>query len=139
MREEVQEKLIERILSEIALGENLNVGTKERSSNAQDVAKLVEALNTGDRDNVDGWDKEQRREIERERNKSNAEIETAKQDINWKKLALEIAKIGVPLVTAIMYVSLYRESRDIAGHMEETGRYTTTIGRETALPRIFRW
>ena len=136
---ELQDRLVERILVEIENGGDLEPGSRERSNNVQDVARLVEALNIGERDDIDEMDKIERRRIEEKKNEENFRIEKAKLDVNWKRMVIEIAKIGVPLITAIMYVHLYRESRDIAGHMEETGRYTTIIGRETALPRIFRW
>lgn len=106
----------------------------ERSKLTQDTVKLIEKMTEAETASAKWYDDQQRREIEKERNKSSIELEYHKQQMDWKRMALEIGKITVPTILPLL---IWRKSFKEMLKFEETGRFTTSASRELRLPKIF--
>lgn len=89
--------------------------------------EAAEALRNVERDQNDFYDKQEKREIEKEKNREAADVEREKSNIGWKRMSLEILKIFGPVAVASI-VSMAMQKR--AGVLEETGRWTTEAGRQ---------
>lgn len=123
---------LEKRLKEI---ETLTPGSKERQAAVQDVRALVSALNETDSTMADWTDKQEKRRIDEEKNRSMAEIEKAKSDLTWKKILLELGKILIPSCISVWAYDKFQK-RLLA--FEETGRVNSTAGRELHLPKFFK-
>ena len=126
--ENIQSLLSDRIKAAIKQGITYEADSELSTENAKEIKSLIEAKCILD----DSAEKAYIEELK-------LDIEKQKADIDWKHFAIEAGKIMVPLLLGIAQIRLFRESRDIAGKFEESGRYTTEIGRKTALPNIFKW
>lgn len=115
--------------------EDFDIGSKEGKESLTKATHLVELLITTDRDTDDFTDKQERRRIEEERNKSQNETERDKQKLTWGRVGLEMAKVVVPLVVSFAGYNVFQKR---ILRFEETGRLTSTAGRELHLPRIIK-
>lgn len=123
---------LEQRLKEV---ERTVVGTKERSAAVADVRQLVAALNETDSTMADWTDKQEKRRIDEDKNKSMTEIEAEKSNLSWKKVLLEMAKVVVPSCISVWaYNKFQRRLLDF----EENGRITSLAGRELHLPKFFK-
>ena len=106
----------------------------KRSRAVQDVTKMIEKLVEAETANEKALEDQERREIDRTRNESSADIERLKQRIDWRRMILEAAKIIVPTVLPLV---IWRISYKEMLQFEETGRFTSTASKELHLPKIF--
>ena len=109
--------------------------TKEGKDHLAKSIHLVELLINTDRDNAEYYDKQERRRIEEERNEAMNETERDKQKLTWDRVALEMAKVVVPLVVSFAGYNVFQKR---ILKFEETGRLTSTASRELHLPKCFK-
>lgn len=114
---------------------NLDPGNKEGKDALTKSIHLVELLVTADKDNADYYDKEERRRIEEDRNKAVNEIEHNKQKLTGGRVTFEMAKVIAPLVISFVGYNVFQKR---ILKFEETGRITSTAGRELHLPRFMK-
>lgn len=114
---------------------SMDVDTKEGKEALTKSIHLVELLITTDKDNADYYDKQERRRIEEERNKAANETERKKQELTWGRVGLEMAKVVVPLAVSFVGYNVFQKR---VLRFEETGRITSTAGRELHLPKFLR-
>lgn len=112
----------------------LDVGSKDGEYALTKSLRLVELLITADKDISDYYDKEARREIEKEKNKAMESVERDKQKLTWGRVGLELAKGVLPLVVSFAGYNVFQKR---VLKFEETGRITSTAGRELHLPKLF--
>lgn len=115
--------------------EALDAGSKEGKEALVKSIHLVELLTTADKDNADYYDKQERRRIEEERNKAANEVERDKQKITWSRVGLEMAKVVIPLTIQII---AFGELQKRMFKFEETGRISSTGGREMHIPKFWK-
>lgn len=91
--------------------------------------RYLESLDTLRQIDHDMWefeDKEQRREIDREKNEESAEIEKSKQKLTPGRVALDVAKVVVPgLIAGFFAIKM----QNTAGQFEETGSWRSDASR----------
>lgn len=115
--------------------ETLDAGSKEGKEALTKSIHLVELLITADKDNSDYYDKQERRRIEEERNKAQNETERDKQKLTWDRVGLEMAKVIVPLLVSFAGYNVFQKR---VLKFEETGRISSTAGRELHLPKFMK-
>lgn len=136
MDEELLTMLNNRLKELIELSKTVKVGTEERKAVDSEISMLTNCLLDNNRQNLDYYDKEERRRIEEKKNDEMAKIEKNKQKIGWERWAFEFLKLGITIGTG-MY-SFFKGQRNVL-NFEEHGRITTTAGRELHLPKITWW
>lgn len=124
----------EQIRSDLGRLDEFNDDQTKRSKAVQDLAKLMEKLTEAENARDHWYDNQERRRIDENRNSSSAEIEKLKQNLDWKRLSLEIAKITIPVFVPLI---IWRKSFVEMVTFEETGRFTSSASRELHLPKIF--
>lgn len=99
--------------------------------------EALESLRNIERDQNDFYDKQEKRRIEEEKNEETANLEREKSNIGWKRMSLEILKIFVPSMVAAG-AAIWMQNK--AGHLEETGRWTSEAGRQAhrQIPNIWK-
>ncbi len=114
-----------------------DLGTKQSgdADAASNAIKMAELLIAADKNIDDYYDKVERREIERLKAKEMAEIERNKQKITWGRAALELAKVIAPVIVSMIG---YNEFQKRLLKFEETGRVTSTAGRDLHLPKFMK-
>lgn len=97
----------------------------------------LETLRNIERDANDFYDKQEKREIEKEKNQETAALEREKSKIGWKRMTLEVLKIFVPSMIATG-AAIWMQDR--AGRLEESGRWTSEAGRQAhrQIPNIWK-
>lgn len=115
------------------------------SENVSDVAhrqylEAMEALKDVEKDQMDAYDKQERREIERQKNDDTTKIEIAKQNMGWKRTTIEVGKVIVPVITAVLAAVTAMKMQDKSGYLEEHGRWTTETARMAhgQIPKIWK-
>lgn len=129
---EMLEKAVQVQLKNV---EALDAGSKEGKEALTKSIHLVELLITTDKDNADYYDKQERRRIEEDRNKAQNETERDKQKLTWGRVGLEMAKVVVPLVVSFVGYNVFQKR---VMKFEETGRISSTAGRELHLPKFMK-
>lgn len=135
MTKETMELLERQIRTDLKRLDQLNEDPATRSKAVHDVSMLIERLTDAENAAEKRIDNEGRREIDKARNESTVQLERQKQDLDWKRLGLEIAKIAVPVVVPLF---VWRKSFKEMVTFEETGRFTSSASRELRLPKIFK-
>lgn len=134
MTDETLNLIEEQIRSDLGRLDEFNDDQTKRSKAVQDLAKLMEKLTEAENARDHWYDNQERRRIDENRNSSSAEIEKLKQNLDWKRLSLEIAKITIPVFVPLI---IWRKSFVEMVTFEETGRFTSSASRELHLPKIF--
>ncbi len=130
MTTETYNLLEEAVQNQLRQLSDFDTTSKEGKEALTKSCNLVELLLTTDRDNAEYYDKEERREIEKMKN----ETERDKQKLNGGRVALEMAKIIIPsLITMIGYNVFQKRVMKF----EETGRVSSTAGREMHIPKFW--
>lgn len=129
---EMLEKAVQVQLEKVG---TLDAGSKEGKEALVKSIHLVELLITTDKDNADYYDKQERRRIEEDRNKAMNETERDKQKLTWGRVGLEMAKVVVPLVVSFAGYNVFQKR---VLKFEETGRISSTAGRELHLPKFMK-
>ena len=135
MTDETYELLESAAQVQLKAVESLDATTKEGKEALARSIHLVELLVSKDRDDMEYYDKQERRRIEENRNKAQDETERKKQELTWGRVSLEMAKVVVPLAVSIAGYNVFQK-RILT--FEETGRITSTAGRELHLPKFFK-
>lgn len=135
MTDETYNMLERAVQVQLEAIENLDTESKEGKDALMKSTRLVELLIASDRENLEYYDKEERRRIDEERNKATNETERKKQELTWGRVGLEMAKVVVPLVVSIAGYNVFQKR---ILKFEETGRISSTAGRELHLPRFFK-
>ena len=126
MTDETYQMMEEATQAQLVRVTNLDATTKEGKEALDKTIRLVELLVNKDRDDMEYYDKQERRRAEEERNKAQNEIERKKQSLTWDRVSLEMAKVVVPAAMSLTaLVTLVK----IVLTFEETGRVNSTIGR----------
>lgn len=135
MTEETYGMLERAVQAQLEKVETLDAGSKEGKEALVKSLHLVELLITTDKDNADYYDKQERRRIEEDRNKAMNETERDKQKLTWGRVGLEMAKVVVPLVVSFAGYNVFQKR---VLKFEETGRISSTPGRELHLPKFMK-
>lgn len=135
MTNETYEMLEKAAQVQLEKVETLDAGSKEGKEALVKSIHLVELLITTDKDNADYYDKQERRRIEEDRNKAQNETERDKQKLTWGRVGLEMAKVVVPLVVSFAGYNVFQKR---VMKFEETGRISSTAGRELHLPKFMK-
>lgn len=135
MTEETYGMLERAVQAQLEKVETLDAGSKEGKEALVKSLHLVELLITTDKDNADYYDKQERRRIEEDRNKAMNETERDKQKLTWGRVGLEMAKVVVPLVVSFAGYNVFQKR---VLKFEETGRISSTAGRELHLPKFMK-
>ncbi len=131
----VRADLMEEITRHLVEIENLPSGSQEQQRMVDNLQKLVNSLNQINQTEYDGYDKQERREIDKLKNQALYELERKKSEMSWQRVTFEMAKIIVPTIISI---GAYEHFQKRILEFEETGRITSTAGRELHLPRFFK-
>lgn len=113
----------------------LEPNTKEGKDALAKSVALVELLVSVDKLSFESVDKEERRRIDEERNKAADETERQKQEITWSRVGLELAKAIAPILVSFVGYDVFQKR---VLKFEETGRISSTAGRELHLPKILK-
>lgn len=115
--------------------ENLDLESKEGKESLAKANTMLELLIAADKDNADYYDKQERREIEKQKNEAQITVERDKQKLTWNRIGFEMAKVVVPTLMSIFAYDIFQKR---ILKFEETGRITSTAGRELHLPRFLK-
>lgn len=115
--------------------EDLDLESKEGKEALIKANTILDLLITADKDNADYYDKQERREIERQKNEAQIAVERDKQKLTWSRIGFEMAKVVVPTLVSIFAYDVFQKR---IMKFEETGRICTTAGRELHLPRFMK-
>lgn len=131
---ELLEQAAQAVLQQVV---DLDISNKDGKDALEKSVKLVELLNTADKDDADFYDKQERRRIEEERNKAANDVEREKQALTPGRVALELGKVGLPILgSAFMFFT------GIAFYygIEKDGRVTSDGARMVLrqIPMIFK-
>lgn len=123
---------------------DLTVMINERGDTEKDQIKqnwirersdLLDKLAAFDKNEIDEVDKKEKRQLERERNEDVTNVEYVKAQITWQRAALEIGKVVLPVVISMVGYNVFQKRVMV---YEETGRVTSTAGRELHLPKFMK-
>lgn len=111
----------------------MDIADPNREKKLKEMQQLNAMINETDQVNQDWYDKQEKRRIDEEKNKSLSDIETKKIKFGWVKVAIE-AVVGIGL-TVYEVASHRADLRDITKY-EENGRYNSTAFRMMRKPRF---
>lgn len=131
----VKAGLIEEIAYHLEEIDNLANGSQEQQRMVDDLTKLVDSLNKLNQTEYEKLDKDGRRKIDTMKNQALYELEQKKSELSWQRVTFEMAKIMIPTIISI---GAYEHFQRRILEFEETGRITSTAGRELHLPRFFK-
>lgn len=96
----------------------------------------VEALMKLHAQDMDYYDKEERRKLEEKKIESNQEIESNKQKLGWKRVAFELTKTALPIAGSIFCIT---SGLFYARQMEEEGIIKTNFSRQVLnqIPKLW--
>ena len=135
MREETYNLLETAVANHLTNLESMDEGDENRDQYYKETVGLAEKLIAADKDANEAWDKQERRELERKRNDDANEIERDKQELGWKRIGFEMAKVVVPVVISMIGYNAFQKR---VMKYEETGRISSTAGRELHLPSFVK-
>ena len=135
MREETYNLLETAVANHLTNLESMDEGDENRDQYYKETVGLAEKLIAADKDANEAWDKQERRELERKRNDDANEIERDKQELGWKRIGFEMAKVVVPVVISMIGYNAFQKR---VMKYEETGRISSTAGRELHLPSFMK-
>lgn len=135
MTDETKKLIEEKIADGLVDLDKYEIGSKERSSVKSEVCELIDKLVAIEHNDDERTDREEKREIDREKNEAQINLEYAKSEIGWKRMALEIGKVVVPVVVPMIAYDVFQKR---LMKFEETGRISSTAGRELHLPKFFK-
>lgn len=140
MTQETMEMLESEIQNQITDLANYDVTdekeAKAKSAAVGDVTKLLERLTEAETANEKWFDNQERREIDRERNRTMVQIETEKNKLDWKRGILEGVKVVIPAAVSLITLHQWSCKFERMLKFEETGHFTTSASRELHLPKL---
>lgn len=138
MKDETMRLIEERIVDALENGEDYGVDSNERRAYNREALELLEKLTEAEGQNLEYWDKEERRRIEETRNEMMAKLEESKQDVNWKRMILEGGKIAVPILTTVLTLIGYNSFQKRVMEYEKDGTIRSSAGRQLSLPKFMK-
>lgn len=135
MQKETMEALEAQIMDSMENIQIHELGTSERNKAVAETCELLDRFNVAEQAQMEYWDKEDRRRIEEKRNEMTAELDREKNSLTNVKLALEIAKIVIPVIVPMIGYGIFQKRML---KFEETGRVNSTAGRELHLPKFYK-
>lgn len=111
-------------------------GTESYGKKVADAVQLIDRLLEADKNFDESVDKAERREIDRDRNEANAQIEIEKSSLSWKKVTFELVKVFGPVLASVVSFGVF-QNRML--RFEETGRFTSSVSREMHLPNLLNF
>lgn len=135
MTNETYDLLEEAVRDQIEAIKMTDSGSKEEGYAIDRTAILTNLLITVDKDNADYYDKEERRRIEESKFKDANQTERDKQKLTWGRALLEMGKVVVPVVVTMFGYDVFQKR---VLKFEETGRITSTAGRDLHLPKFLK-
>ena len=135
MQKETYQLLETAVVNHLNTLEGMDVKDEGREQYYKETVGLADKLIAVDKDDIEAWDKQERREIEKKRNDDANEIEKEKQKLGWKRIGFEMAKVVVPIVVSMIGYNTFQKR---VMKYEETGRISSTAGRELHLPSFMK-
>ena len=135
MQQETYDLLERVVTNHLEELDSMSLEDENREEYYKETAGLVERLITADKDSNEAWDKQERRRIEEKRNNEANVLEQDKQKLGWKKIGFEMAKVVVPVVISMVGYDVFQKR---VMKYEETGRISSTAGRELPLPSFMK-
>lgn len=135
MTEKTYDLLEKAVQKQLEAVEEIETDTKEGKEALTKSIQLTELLVSVDRDQNDAWDKQEKRRIEEERNKASNNVEIQKQSLTWGRVGLELGKVVVPILVSFAGYNVFQKR---ILRFEETGRISSTAGRELHLPKFMK-
>ena len=135
MEVDLKEALVEEIQNHLDLINTVQKGSKEQQALVADLTKLVDSVNELNKTEYEYYDKQERREIDREKNQALAELESKKSELGWQRVTFELCKVIIPTLVSIGAYNVFQKR---VLKFEETGRLVTTASRELHLPKFLR-
>lgn len=133
MGEETRELMEEKLSNLLAKLDTLS--GKERSEAVADIKLLAAALNEALQIEMEAFDKQEKRRIDEDKNRSFASLEAQKLQFDWKGAGVDIAKAILATLISIKAYSIFQRR---VFDFEENGRLTSTASRELHLPRFWK-
>lgn len=127
------EQLSGSLCESIDVYDNCTMGSEERKKEAENVEKIAKALKELKDMESTILDRNERRLIEAERNRENAEIERKKCATPWVRILLETASGLLRQGTAHL---LYKDELREVLHFEEHGIIRSKGGKDLRPPRL---
>lgn len=120
----MDEELLKGLVSYAKLlGEEVNNDPENEETTTH--ARYMEALKQiqeFDKLAAESHDRDEKLRIEEKKNDAAAEIELKKQELSWKRIAFELAKVGIPVLGGV--ISLFA-GLSMAYDVEKEGRVNT--------------
>lgn len=135
MSDETRRLLEELIADNLQRMSELDIGSKERSVLQRETEMLMKALHDNDQLNLEYFDKEDKRRIEREKIQNESNLEKERKKFDWNRAVLEVGKSGGLLAAQIAAFAIFQR---ISINFEENGRYTSWTSKELHLPKFFK-
>ena len=135
--------LKEGLITEIAYHfeeiDKLENGSEGQKVMVADTKALIDAYNNLCQTENEAKDKEERRKMDKEKNKNMAELESKKAKLSWDRVIFELVKVFGPAgLTIWSYDRIHKRTLKF----EETGRISSDAGRSfmkfPSLPRLFK-
>lgn len=131
MEESVREQLREALDQRFKRLGQTKPGSEEEETLVKEIQSLVSALDRLNQTDFDYYDKQERREIDREKNKSLNDLEKEKAKFDWKRAGFEVVKIVVP---GMIGGGFYLLAQKRVLKFEEVGRIVSSAGHDLHLP-----
>jgi hypothetical protein len=135
MNEDLRNKIQKEIDHQIEDLGMVDGGSKEEQMICENICKLTDTLNRLDSTELDAFDKQERREAEKVKNRAAHALEVEKSKLKWDRVLFEGGKIVVPGILSWVF---YNRALKTILKYEETGRITSDGGRMASrLPNPF--
>ena len=136
MTEETMVLLEEQIQKQLKELDSYSEDEAKRSRAVQDLTKMLERMTEAEIANEKWYDNQERRDIERDRNKTMVTVEEQKNRFGVGKTLLEVAKIGVPAAVSLLTLREWRRGFYNMLSFEKDGFFKTTASKEVHLPKL---
>lgn len=133
MGDETRELMEEKLVYLLEMVDKLQ--GEERSETVADIKVLSAALNESLQIEDEAFDRQEKRRMDEDKNRSMASIEAQKLQFNWKSAATDIFKAAL---TTYMSIKAYSFFQKRVFDFEENGRLTSTASRELHLPKFWK-
>lgn len=131
----MEDELKERLRSALAIKfedlDRAKPGSEDEETLVKEIQSLVDALNKLNQTEMDAFDKQERRDIERDKNKAQSDLEHEKAAFDWKRAGFEVVKIVLP---GAIGGGFYLLAQKRVLKFEEVGRIMSSAGHDLHLP-----
>lgn len=135
MEESLKEELRNQITNDLKLLKQQKAGSEEHERLSKEIVSLTQALDRLNQSEIEAYDKQERRESERDNKEKLYNLEVIKSKIDLKRWGLDMVKVLVPV---LITWGFYSANQEKLLKYEEEGRVTSDTGRQgTRLPNPF--